>query len=120
MRVICSGSRDWTDRAAVVRELACLIEEFGPDVTVVHGDCRGADRIAAAEARTLGLAVEAFPADWVKYGRAAGPIRNQQMLNSGVDLVICFHSDLFQGSRGTLDMYTRAQRIGTPIRVVPS
>ena len=67
--------------------------------------------MAAEVARSLGFIVEPYPADWSQYGRAAGPIRNQQMLDSGVQLVLAFH-DHIETSKGTQDMLRRAQRAG--------
>jgi hypothetical protein len=57
-----------------------------------------------------------FYADWDKHGRAAGPIRNQQMLDEGKpDLVVAFL--LPQGS-GTLDMIRRTEKAGIEVRVI--
>jgi len=51
------------------------------------------------------LAIRSFPADWEKDGLAAGPMRNQRMLDEGKpDLVIAF-----PGGRGTADMVQRAK-----------
>jgi hypothetical protein len=59
-----------------------------------------------------------YPAQWHKYGRAAGPIRNQQMLAEGKpDLVLAFHDDI-DGSRGTKDMVNRARRAGVKVEVI--
>jgi hypothetical protein len=79
VRLLVCGSRDWTERLPVLYEIKTL----APDV-LIHGDATGADRIAAGLARELG-GVEsiAFPADWARDGRAAGPIRNGRMLRDG-------------------------------------
>ena len=59
-----------------------------------------------------------FPADWIRHGRAAGPIRNEQMLREGCpDLVVAFHDDPGLG-RGTADMVRRALAAGVPVRFV--
>ena len=51
-----------------------------------------------------------FPADWKKYGRAAGPIRNKQMLNEGKpDLVLAFHTNI-ENSKGTKSMIQIAKK----------
>lgn len=56
-----------------------------------------------------------FLADWGQYGKAAGPIRNQQMLDEGQPtLVIAFHDDL-ENSKGTKDMVKRAKKAEVPI-----
>jgi hypothetical protein len=63
----------------------------------------------------MGVAV--FPADWETHGRAAGPIRNQAMLDEGKPyLVIAFWDGK---SKGTLDMISRATRAGVPVKIVP-
>jgi hypothetical protein len=81
---------------------------------IIHGAAPGADSIARLAAEDLGLRTEAHPADWARYGRrAAGPIRNQEMLDSGIDLVIAF-----PGGRGTADMVRRARKAGITIREV--
>lgn len=108
MRVLVCGSRSWTDRYAIERELRAL-----PDgAIVIHGAARGADTIAGEIANRLGLIVETFPADWKRHGRAAGHIRKRRMLEEGKpDLVLAF--DL--GTPGTADMMRQAQRAGLPV-----
>lgn len=62
--------------------------------------------------------VEKYPADWEKYGKVAGPIRNQQMLDEGKpDVVYAFTDDL-SNSRGTADMCRRANKAGVPVYVI--
>jgi hypothetical protein len=76
MRVIVCGSRHWIN-AERIRQVMAL---FPKDTVIVHGACRGADMIADTVAKALGLETEPHPADWERYGRAAGPIRNDRML----------------------------------------
>lgn len=85
--------------------------------TVIEGDARGADRLAGEWAEEQGEQPLRFPADWEKYGRAAGPIRNQQMLDEGrPDLVLAFSRDITK-SKGTKDMVTRAHKAGLPVYI---
>ena len=77
---------------------------------VVHGGARGADTLAGLIAKRLGHSVKVYQADWATYHKAAGGVRNQQMLDSGVDWVIAF-----AGGRGTADMVRRAQKRGVPV-----
>lgn len=112
MRILVTGDRNWSDRDAIERALRRCPD--GPHI-LVHGAARGADRIAAEVAQALGWAVEAFPANWEKHGKAAGPIRNRQMLNEGTpQLVIAFHNDL-ANSKGTADMVRVAEKAGVPV-----
>ena len=77
---------------------------------VVHGGARGADAWASDWTRYQRYAVEeVHPADWAKYGRAAGPIRNQEMVDAGADA--CFAFPVI-GSVGTYDCMRRARRAG--------
>ena len=89
-RVVVSGSRHLLDYALVLEELRRHLR--AGDV-VLHGACRGADRLAGRAAIELGHAVEEWPADWDRHGPAAGPIRNAAMLDAGAGLLIAFILD---------------------------
>jgi hypothetical protein len=115
MKVLVCGDRNWEDYEAIAREL-CPVR---PSV-VIHGAARGADSIAGEIAEEMGVRVEDYLAEWDKFGRAAGPIRNQQMLDEGKpDLVLAFHPDISK-SKGTADMVRRAQKAGVPTKVFSS
>lgn len=129
-RLIVTGSRDWTDAATVRKALATALIILDGDrrhrqVTLVHGGCnlrraaragnppapvhtppRGADAIADEFWRGLGLPVEVWWADWSTHGRAAGPRRNQAMVDAGADMAVAFSLDR---SPGTEDCIERIQ-----------
>lgn len=112
MRLLVCGDRNWKDGEAIRQRIATL----SPYV-VIHGCARGADRLAGTVAKELGVGVEEFPAQWNTYGRAAGVIRNQQMLIEGKpDYVLAFHDDL-EHSKGTADMVRRARGEGIQVEV---
>jgi hypothetical protein len=67
--VLVCGSRAWADRTTIERRLRGL----AADTVVLHGGARGADRLAGTLAAELGLHSEVMPAQWDRYGRAAGP-----------------------------------------------
>jgi hypothetical protein len=112
MRVLVCGDRNWTDKQKIKDRLSQLPQW----AIIVEGEARGADSLARECAEELGMEIEAYPANWKKYGKAAGPVRNQQMLDSGIDLVIAFHPYI-TSSKGTKDMVRRAKlaRIDTEI-----
>lgn len=121
MRVLICGDRNWTDPYPIQREISRFIHNQRglPDdepVIFIHGAARGADSIGGRLAAECGYTVEAYPADWTTYGRAAGPIRNKQMLDSGIDLVLAFHPDLLQ-SKGTANMVHQARKAGVKVEV---
>ena len=106
--VLICGDRNWQDPEPI-RKLLVQLKHLGYS-TLVEGEQRGADAIARELAKMYGLKVLPFPAKWEEYGKAAGPIRNQQMLDEGKpDLVAFFHLNL-EHSRGTKDMITRARK----------
>ena len=103
-RILICGDRDYKDWMQV-RE---YLDTISRTAIIIHGGARGADSIAGNLATYLNMKVIKYPADWDKYGRAAGILRNQQMLDEGYpDLVVYFHKDL-ENSKGTKDMVTRA------------
>ena len=110
MRVIVCGSRKWTDREAITNRLF----ELPSHATIVHGNAKGADRIAGQEAEKLGLFVEPWDAQWDLYGKAAGFIRNEAMAKAGADLCLAFWDGQ---SRGTSDMVDHAESYGIPLEL---
>lgn len=119
MRILITGSRDWTDRDTIRTALGetahtAWLErgEAMSDHTVVHGAAAGADAIAAWLATMVGMKVEAHPADWATCGKAAGGIRNQRMVDLGADVCLAFP---LRGSRGTWDCVRRAQVARIPV-----
>lgn len=86
---------------------------------IVHGGARGADRMAGHVAKGLGYPVHVHEADWNAHGKAAGILRNQEMLDRhpDIELVLAFHDDLAH-SKGTGDMVRRARAAGIPVNVV--
>lgn len=110
MRVLVCGGRDYADRAY----LWSILDGLGPpEVSVImSGMARGADTLAAQWATRFGFPLLKFPANWERDGKAAGPIRNQRMLDEGKpDVVVAF-----PGGRGTADMVRRAEKAG--VRVI--
>lgn len=124
MRILVCGDRNWTDSALIWGAL----RRYNPaHLVVIHGAARGADTLAARAALEMGASIDrsptpkqplgGYPAEWGRYRRAAGPIRNQQMLIEGKpDLVLAFHDDLVH-SKGTRDMLYQAGRAGVPCEV---
>ena len=112
MRLLVCGDRNWKDYSAILAK----INEMAPEV-VIEGEARGADLMARRAAEKLGIPVLKFSAEWDAYGRAAGFIRNQQMLIEGKpDYVLAFHDDI-ENSRGTKDMVQRAEKAGIQVEV---
>jgi hypothetical protein len=83
--------------------------------SIIQGGARGADRLAFIWAGRQLIQTETFLADWKTHGKAAGPIRNQRMIDEGKpDLVVAF-----PGGKGTADMVRRAKAAGIEVIEVP-
>jgi hypothetical protein len=119
VKVLVTGDRFWDDYETILGEL----EKLPSGSIVVHGACRGADTIAGEIAKALGHEVRPYPADWVRYRRGAGPVRNRQMLreenlpDEPIDLVLGFHKNIKE-SKGTKDMLSISDAAGVQTRLV--
>lgn len=112
-RVLICGSRTWSDLETIKRYMRTLPH----DTVIIHGAAKGADSIAGNIAECWGMAVKAYPAQWNRYHKAAGPIRNKQMLVEGKpDLVVAFTLDIHK-SKGTANMVMQARNAGVPVEV---
>jgi hypothetical protein len=106
-RVLVCGDRYWTDKEMIKEKLSKNKDNID---MIIEGGANGADRLASECAKELGIPVMEFPANWKKYGRAAGPIRNRQMLDEGKpEVVLAFHDDITK-SKGTKNMVEQARK----------
>jgi len=109
--ILVCGGRDYENRDRVYRTLDELAKQHPEGIRLVHGSAPGADSLAAHWATFNRVPATAVPADWKKYGRAAGPIRNSQMLEmSSPDLCVAF-----AGGTGTADMVTKCRKAGVEV-----
>ncbi len=116
MRVLVCGDRNWKDSRLISKVLSSLPGY----ITIIEGGARGADRIAGNIAKqTNRMEVEEYPANWDRYGKAAGVIRNLEMLVKGKpQIVLAFHTNLVL-SKGTAHMIYIAYRAGIPVKIYP-
>ncbi len=125
LRVLVCGGRDYNNKDKIYRVLnglngtplgdkPNLTWMARPDLIIISGMARGADTIAADWAVTNFVPVWEFPADWKGHGKAAGFIRNRQMLDEGKpELVIAF-----PGGRGTQMMVELAHKEGVAVEII--
>jgi nucleoside-diphosphate-sugar epimerase len=113
-RILVCGSRGWNDGHAVY----LYLRNQPRDAVIVHGACAsGADRHAWLACQALGLRQEQHPADWKRFGKRAGFIRNDEMLDSGIDRVAAFWDGESRGTKHTIE---GARKRGIPTFVVTS
>lgn len=116
MKVIIAGSRDFQDYEFLRDSLAFFfdLKEVDPkDLIIISGGARGADALGERFAKELNIPVEVFPADWDLHGKAAGPIRNQQMAEYA-DYLIAFRKN---ESKGTTNMINCMKKLNKPSMV---
>lgn len=143
MRVLICGDRDWprTHEGPIAALVSGVYAAYGPEVTLIQGGARGVDAIAKRYADLLAdedarVTSLTFPAAWDVHDReghskvpcrcpngqatckAAGPRRNQQMLDEGQPQVVFAFHDYIENSRGTRDMVQRADQADVPCYVV--
>ena len=124
MELYClvAGTRTFSDYDLLKQTLDSIIKSCPFDECIVHivsGAAKGADTLAAKYAREHGYYLHEFPAEWNKYGRAAGPIRNRQMHEFIKDhkyrVCVCFWDGK---SRGTKSNFELAEQNQTPLKVI--
>jgi hypothetical protein len=118
MKILVTGSRKWRDLEAV-KEMLLAAYDGAKTRILVHGRARGADACAHFAAEDIGgVDIRPYPAGWETHGSAAGPIRNQQMLDEEhqkrepIDLCLAFP---LADSIGTWDMVTRCLTAGIKV-----
>ena len=113
MRLLVCGGRDFNNQSRVFHVLY-KIHEKRPITEIIHGDARGADSLAGRWAQIEHIKETAVPADWDTHGKAAGLLRNQQMLEMKPDGVVAF-----PGGRGTAHMVRIAKQEGITVMEIP-
>lgn len=108
MRVLITGGRGFTDREMLYGVLDLLHAQHGFTL-LIHGDADGADRMGGEWATERGVEPKACPANWKRYRRAAGPIRNRAMLKEDPEMLVAF-----PGGNGTRDMVQVVKDAGLP------
>ena len=119
MKILVCGGRKY-DSYSTVSEVIDgeIFTRFGDypyhEVTIIQGEAKGADKLGKMFAQARSCQLESYPADWDRYGKSAGYIRNTQMLKEGKpDLVIAF-----PGGKGTKMMVDIAIKAGVQVVLV--
>jgi hypothetical protein len=115
LRVIVAGGRDFTNYPLLKQKLIYYLQNYSyADIEIVSGTARGADQLGERFAKEMGCSIKRFPANWDKYGKRAGYIRNKQMAEYA-DVCVVFWDGRSRGSKLMIDL---AKEYGLPLRVV--
>lgn len=113
MKILITGSRDWNDEK-LISEVLNKPDVFVTSDILIHGACRGADDIAARIWRSRGGQEIAMPADWSKYGKRAGFVRNSEMVALKPDICLAFVKNKSKGAMMTVNLCRKA---GIPVKL---
>lgn len=117
IRMIVCGGVDFDDYELLCSRLDSLIAAYG-SVTLVSGHARGADTLAERYAAERNIPIRVFPAEWSRYGKAAGPIRNLAMLDYASEKTPVVTAFWDGRSRGTGNMLKQARAAGAACHIV--
>jgi predicted Rossmann fold nucleotide-binding protein DprA/Smf involved in DNA uptake len=109
MKVAIIGSRNYAKLHLVQK----MVEVLPPGCILISGGARGVDTIAEKAARSRGLTVQVFPAEWRKYGRGAGIRRNRDII-AHADVVLAFWNGISPGTEHSIQL---AKSLGKPVQV---
>ena len=114
-RVVISGCRDFYDYATAKEFIDFCISDLKEiyNIVIISGGARGADMLGERYAKEEGFALERYPAEWEKFGKIAGPIRNSQMAKLG-DFFICFWDGVSPGTKNMIDLI---KSLDKPVRI---
>ena len=106
IKVIIAGTRDFNDYAFLKKNVDYFLQGINPnseEIEIVSGNARGADKLGERYAKEYNLPVKLFPANWDKYGKRAGYLRNQEMANYS-DVLIAFWDEKSKGTKHMIDI----------------
>lgn len=117
MNIIIAGNRDFNDYETLKKSCDKVIKNLNTQesITIISGGSTGADRLGERYAQEKGYDIKIFYADWDKYGKPAGPIRNQSMIDIA-DILIAFWDKKSKGTRDILDK-AFSKRINTYVTI---
>jgi hypothetical protein len=110
-RWLVCGSRQYGEVDYIFDQLDILSELRGPPGVLMHGGAQGVDKIAGWWADRRRVPKQVYAPEWRQHGKAAGPMRNQRMLDEGKPTLVI----AFRGGAGTADMIERAVRAGVEV-----
>ena len=118
-RVIVAGGVNFVDYGTLKSTLDEYFKNTSEEeIEIVSGHAKGADSLGERYADENSIKCTIFPADWKKYGRAAGPIRNRQMLEYAMEqnasLVAFWNGE----SKGTKNMISIAEKAGIEVKII--
>ncbi len=102
-KVIIAGGRDFKDYDLLKTKLNKILSNINTPIVIVSGKARGADSLGERYAKEMGYEIAEFPANWDKYGKRAGYIRNEEMAKYA-EACVCFWDGKSKGTKHMIDL----------------
>lgn len=118
MKLLITGDRNGFDLNRMIEEIKLI-----NPTEIIVGDARGVDYSTFLIVKQLNIPInpnnenKPYKANWDKYGKMAGPIRNKEMLDQKPDFVLAFHSN-YKTSKGTKNCIEQAKLMNIPYKLV--
>lgn len=115
-RIVVAGCRNFNDYEKAEKYISICISSMKTkyELIFLSGGCQGADLLGERYAKENGYKIERYPADWIKFGKSAGPKRNRKMAEAA-DFVICFWDNK---SKGTKSMIECTKKLNKPLKII--
>jgi hypothetical protein len=113
MKVIIAGGRDFDDYDLLCEKCDKILSRQ-TEIEIVSGRVRGADQLGERYAKERNYPIKMFAADWNRYGKRAGYIRNEDMANYGDGLILFWNGI----SKGSEHMLNTAKEWNLKIRII--
>lgn len=115
LKIIIAGGRDFNDFNFLENKVSEVLKKLDSnEIEIVSGGAKGVDAMGEKYAQKNGYPIKIFPADWSKYGRGAGPVRNKEMAKYATHLIAFWNGE----SKGTKSMINLAKKNDLNVTVV--
>lgn len=106
MKYAIVGSRGFLEYKIMEK----FLNKFGDIDEIISGGAKGADSMAELYAREKGIKLTIFPADWEKYGKSAGMIRNKDIINN-CDVCVAFWDGISKGTKNSISLAQKQNKM---------
>ena len=115
-KLLIAGGRDFTDYTLLCKTVDYMLtnKKETHKIQIISGTARGADKLGERYAGDRGYGVLPYPADWTTYRKAAGHIRNAEMLKVADAVIVCWDTV----SRGSKNMKEITEKSGKPLKII--
>ena len=105
MKCAIIGGRDFNDYEKVVE----VLSKYNDITEIISGGAKGADSLAEKYAQEKNIPLTIFPANWKKYGKSAGVIRNRDIVKNS-DILFSFWDGKSKGTANSIALARKSNK----------